>query len=161
MVSYGFGPDLRGAEDHLRACSRRDDGPDRGRPCYTGHETLPKIMRRTLIVGVGGGEGRGVFTLRVCAGLEWEVLDEGWLSYRRRIEVIWNGATIRISWVRIPPQLLKKSLGNWHFFALLKSGAPGLVSRHWQQRFRPEPSEDSDVSVLRRLRGTGRRDNRR
>ena len=36
---------------------------------YTRHETPPKIMRRTPMIGVGAHGGRGLFVMGTCAGL--------------------------------------------------------------------------------------------
>jgi hypothetical protein len=59
---------------------------------YTRHDTPPKIMRRTPMVGVGSRGGRGLFLLGACAGLDWEDLGDTALPYGHRIEVIWDGA---------------------------------------------------------------------
>jgi integrase len=48
---------------------------------YTRHETPPKIMRRTPMIGVGAHGGRGLFVMGACAGLRWQPLGPEDLPY--------------------------------------------------------------------------------
>lgn len=80
---------------------------------YTRHEPPPKIMRRTPIVGIGSHEGRGLFTLGVCAGFAWEELDEDLLPYRHRIEVIWDGAVYAADYSSVLDRITKYNKRSW------------------------------------------------
>src|SRR3954471_16093015 len=76
MASYVF----------CRVCDERHDTYDkaladlagmvRDERYYTQHETPPKIMRRTPMVGVGARGGRGLFVMGDTAGLSRESLTE-------------------------------------------------------------------------------------
>lgn len=80
---------------------------------YTRHEPPPKIMRRTPMVGIGSHEGRGLFTLGVCAGFAWEDLGEDWLPYRHRIEVIWDGAIYAADYSSVLYGVTKYNERSW------------------------------------------------
>ena len=80
---------------------------------YTRHEPPPKIMRRTPMVGIGSHEGRGLFTLGVCAGFAWEDLGEDWLPYRHRIEVIWDGAIYAADYSSVLDGVTKYNERSW------------------------------------------------
>jgi len=80
---------------------------------YTRNETPPKIMRRTPMVGIGSHGGRGLFLLGACAGLAWEDLDEGWLPYRHRIEVIWDGAIYAADYEAVFAGVEKYNKRSW------------------------------------------------
>ena len=85
MASYVF----------CRVCDERHDTYDkaladltglvRDERYYTQHDTPPKIMRRTPMVGVGARGGRGLFVMGTCAGLSWEPLGAKDLPYKHRI----------------------------------------------------------------------------
>ena len=80
---------------------------------HTRHEPPPKIMRRTPMVGIGSHEGRGLFTLGVCAGFAWEDLGEDWLPYRHRIEVIWDGAIYAADYSSVLDGVTKYNERSW------------------------------------------------
>ena len=80
---------------------------------YTRHEAPPRIMRRTPMVGIGSHGGRGLFTLGVCSGLEWEELGDEELPYRHRIEVIWDGAIYAADYETVLAGVTKYNRRSW------------------------------------------------
>lgn len=80
---------------------------------YTRNDTPPRIMRRTPMVGIGSHGGRGLFTLGVCAGLDWEDLGNKALPYRHCIEVIWDGAIYRADYASVFEGVTKYNQRSW------------------------------------------------
>jgi hypothetical protein len=113
MASYVF----------CRVCDERHDthekalrdlrGMVRDERYYTRNEPPPKIMRRTPMVGIGANGGRGLFVMGACAGLHWERLGEDDLSYRHRIEVIWDGAIYRAGYETVLDGVRKYNQRSW------------------------------------------------
>ena len=80
---------------------------------YTRHETPPKIMRRTPMIGVGAHGGRGLFVMGACAGLRWQPLGPKDLPYLHRIEVIWDGAIYAANYDRVFAGVTKYNRRSW------------------------------------------------
>ena len=80
---------------------------------YTRHETPPKIMRRTPMVGIGSHGGRGLFVMGACAGLRWEPLGPEDLPYQHRIEVIWDGAIYRAGYDDVFAGVTRYNQRSW------------------------------------------------
>ena len=113
MASYVF----------CRVCDERHDTYEKALSDLTGmvqderyysrHETPPKIMRRTPMVGVGAHGGRGLFVMGACAGLSWERLAEEDLPYQHRIEVIWDGAIYGADYDEVFAGVSKYNKRSW------------------------------------------------
>jgi len=113
MASYVF----------CRVCDERHDTYDkaladltglvRDERYYTQHDTPPKIMRRTPMVGVGARGGRGLFVMGTCAGLSWEPLGEEDRPYQHRIEVIWDGAIYGADYDEVFAGVTKYNKRSW------------------------------------------------
>lgn len=80
---------------------------------YTRHESPPKIMRRTPMVGIGSHGGRDLFVMGACAGLDWEPLGEENLPYRHRIEGIWDGAIYGADYDAVFAGVMKYNQRSW------------------------------------------------
>lgn len=94
---------------------------------YTRNESPPKIMRRTPMVGIGSHGGRGLFLLGTCAGLQWEGLDDRYLPYRHRIEVIWDGAIYAAPYDEVFAHVTKYNERSWT--SALRPDFSNVVSR--------------------------------
>jgi hypothetical protein len=113
VASYVFCPVCDERHDTYEKALEDVTGLVREERYYTQHHAPPKIMRRTPMVGIGSHGGRGLFVMGVCAGLDWERLDENDLPYRYRIEVIWDGAIYGADYDEVLADVTKYNQRSW------------------------------------------------